>query len=76
MLSAFLNMIVISLAATATANAQSYTLECNDQVQVPSGCFDYGYCAGGGFIASCSGQASDCQNGHSFCFANCVCVRN
>ncbi|KAH9814748.1 secreted protein [Melampsora americana] len=74
MFSVLLKTIVIALASTA--NAQSYTLRCNNQVDVPSGCLDYGYCAGGGFIASCSRGPTECQNGHQFCFQNCACVRN
>ncbi|KAH9814750.1 secreted protein [Melampsora americana] len=74
MLSVLLKTIVIALASTA--NAQTYRLSCNNQVAVPSGCFNYGYCTGGGFYASCSGPASDCRNGFDFCSKNCKCIRN
>ncbi|KAH9814749.1 secreted protein [Melampsora americana] len=74
MLSMLLKTIVLALASTA--NAQTYRLECNNQVEVPSGCFTYGYCTGGGFWPSCGGPAADCQQGYDFCRQNCRCRRN
>ncbi|EGG04290.1 uncharacterized protein MELLADRAFT_37534 [Melampsora larici-populina 98AG31] len=74
--STFLKMIVISLSATATAIAQTYRLSCDPEVQNPAGCFDYGYCAAGGFFMSCAGPPADCQSGHSYCSEKCNCIRN
>nr|ABB96283.1 hesp-C66 [Melampsora lini] len=73
MLSAFLKMIIIALAATATANAQR--LICNQaQVQNPAGCSAYGRCTSTGYSIRCTGPAGDCRSGFNFCNANCRCA--
>ncbi|KZP02312.1 hypothetical protein FIBSPDRAFT_1055953 [Athelia psychrophila] len=66
----------VALAVAAQSVAQTFTLACDSSIQVPSGCYTYGYCQSAGFYESCAAGTPDCASGFATCSAHCQCNMN